>query len=341
MSRHHRHRRRLSAPAIFGILVGVVALYAAVLFGINAIGSRIERGDAQEPVGSLDRRFDAQTLQLTAQGRTWDYRSGELTNLLFIGVDWDDERLASADTRYEGQADFLLLLSLDGERKVVSSVQIDRDTLADIRVYGAFGDYAGTRRTQICLAYAFGATPEEGCENTVWAVSRLLGGIPIDGYLAMDMDGIVALNDALGGVTVTLEDDFSHLDPEMTAGATLTLEGAQAEYYVRGRMGVGEGTNQSRMRRQSAFMDAAAQRLVDCMNEDLNYVAELLDALEPYVTTDVDRGWLIDRAYATRNYAREEIRQIAGRHDVGADGFVQFTADADALNALLVELFFA
>ncbi len=33
--------------------------------------------------------------------------------------------------------------------------------------------------------------------------------------MAMDMDGISVLNDSVGGVTVTLEDDFSSLDPAM------------------------------------------------------------------------------------------------------------------------------
>ena len=300
----------------------------------------MERRDAAEPVGSLEGRFDSQELTIEAQGGTWTYRGNDLTNLLFIGVDWDDQRRASADSRYEGQADFLLLVSLDRANRTISSIQIDRDTLADVRVYGAFGDYAGTRRTQICLAYAFGDTAQSGCENVVWAVSRLMGGVPIDGYLAMDMDGIVALNEALGGVTVTLEDDFSSVDPQMVPGATVTLQGAQAETFVRGRMGVGDGTNQSRMRRQRAFMEAAIGQFADGLSEDMNYASELLDALSDFLVTDKDRGWLINRAYESREYARSEIHQIAYTYIYCEDGFVEFSADADALASLLAETFF-
>lgn len=46
----------------------------------------------------------------------------------------------------------------------------------------------------------------------------------IDFYVAMNMDGISELNDLAGGVTVTLEDDFSSIDPAMTKGTTLTLQ---------------------------------------------------------------------------------------------------------------------
>ena len=47
----------------------------------------------------------------------------------------------------------------------------------------------------------------------------------IDFYVAMNMDGISELNDLAGGVTVTLEDDFSSIDPAMTKGTTLPLHG--------------------------------------------------------------------------------------------------------------------
>lgn len=69
----------------------------------------------------------------------------------------------------------------------------------------------------------------------------------------MNMDGISELNDLAGGVTVTLEDDFSSIDPAMAKGTTLTLHGDQAETFVRSRMTVGDGTNASRMERQEAF----------------------------------------------------------------------------------------
>ena len=83
-----------------------------------------------------------------------------------------------------GRADFLLLLTFDKKNRTISTLQIDRDTMTDIRVYGPFGDYTGIRETQICLSHAYGATAVENCENTVWAASRLLGNIPVDGYLA-------------------------------------------------------------------------------------------------------------------------------------------------------------
>lgn len=340
MRQNHRHRRkRLSRTAIAAVLVCTALLYAGLLLGVQTIGNRLEQRDAVESIGSLEGRFASEALTMQYGGRTWTYRGRELTNLLLIGVDWEESE-NTVSRRYAGQADFLFLITIDRENKIVSTLQLDRDTMADIRVYGPFGDYTGIQKTQICLSHAYGKSDAQNCENTVWAVSRLLGGIPIDGYITLDMSGITALNDALGGVTVTLKEDFSALDPEMTKGATLTLRGMQAEIFVRSRMDVGDGTNVSRMQRQHTFIRSAEELLVQRMNEDMNYAGTLYDTLAGHMTTNIERGWLINKAYECRDYRRPETKMLAGGHCIGADGFMEFHADEDALNALLTEMCF-
>ena len=340
MRQNHRHRRkRLSRTAIAAVLVCTALLYAGLLLGVQTIGNRLEQRDAVESIGSLEGRFASEALTMQYGGRTWTYRGRELTNLLLIGVDWEESE-NTVSRRYAGQADFLFLITIDRENKIVSTLQLDRDTMADIRVYGPFGDYTGIQKTQICLSHAYGKSDAQNCENTVWAVSRLLGGIPIDGYITLDMSGITALNDALGGVTVTLKEDFSALDPEMTKGATLTLRGMQAEIFVRSRMDVGDGTNVSRMQRQHTFIRSAEELLVQRMNEDMNYAGTLYDTLAGHTTTNIERGWLINKAYECRDYRRPETKMLAGSHCIGTDGFMEFHADEDALNALLTEMCF-
>ena len=339
-STHHRQgKRRLTGTAVVALLVVVVLAYAGILLGVRAVGNRIEGEGAQEPVGSLEGRFADDNVEMQYSGRTWSYRKRDLTNLLLIGVDWADSETAASE-RYAGQADFLLLMTIDRRNKTVSALQLDRDTITDIRIFGTFGDFTGIRATQLCLSHAYGKTAEDNCENTGWAVSRLLAGIPIDGYLALDMGGIAVLNDALGGVTVTLDEDFSSLDPQMTKGATLRLQGDQAEKFVRGRRDVGDGTNAARMRRQRAFIDAAQELLLEQMNEDINSIGRLYDALEEHLTTNLQRGWLVNKAYECREYSWQDTKTPVGSHVVGADGFMEFHVDADALDALLAENFF-
>ena len=121
------------------------------------------------------------------------------------------------------------LIVIDSKNKTVRQLKIDRDTMAEVTVLGMLGNPVGTTQMQISLAHGFGDGKEESCGYARDAVSRLLQGENIDFYLAMSLDGISVLNDLAGGVTVTLEDDFSAIDPAMTKGTTLTLQGEQAD----------------------------------------------------------------------------------------------------------------
>ena len=135
------------------LLVAVALAYAGILLGVRAVGNRFEGGEAAEPVGSLEGRFADDNVEMQYAGRTWSYRRRDLTNLLLIGVDWADGE-AAASERYAGQADFLLLLTIDRGNRTVSALQLDRDTIADVRILGPFGDFTGIRATQICLSHA-------------------------------------------------------------------------------------------------------------------------------------------------------------------------------------------
>ena len=143
---------------------------------------------------------------------------------------------------------------------------------------------------QISLAHGFGDGKAESCGYARDAVSRLLQGENIDFYLAMSLDGISALNDLAGGVTVTLEDDFSAADPAMTRGTTLTLHGDQAEIFVRRRMDIGEGTNEARMVRQEEYLAQLSAQLESRVRQDQQFTAQVYDALQPYLVTDLAKS---------------------------------------------------
>lgn len=341
MRHHSRHRKKHSRRRTLIIGVMLLVLYVLILLAIHIVGNKLEHKNIPaEPVGSLAGRFEEDVLTYHYMNETWKYRKNDITNILMIGIDWAEIDQEQKSFRYKGQADFLQLVSIDKGRKSISTIHIDRDTLTPIQIYGPFGDYAGARETQVCLSHAYGSTEQQACENVVWAVSRLLGGIPIKGYIVMDIGGIAAVTDALGGVTVTLEDDFTHLDPAMVQGETLTLDGKQAERYVRSRLGVGAGTNVSRMQRQKSFAEAANLRMVDGMKSDMNYIGSVLDKISGHISTNLSRGFLINTAYSSRDYERTGIHSIFGIHEMDEVGFMGFTPDQDSLGELMTSFFF-
>ena len=66
----------------------------------------------------------------------------------------------------------------------------------------------------------------------------------------------------------------------------------------------------------------------------------LLDALSPFLITDMSRGRLINAAWAAKDYVQPAPLSIAGVHQIGSDGFMQFYADEDSLRRAVLELFY-
>ena len=222
----------------------------------------------------------------------------------------------------------------------MQQLQIDRDTITPVTVLGLLGDRYEPVTEQICLGYAFGDGRETSCEVTVEAVENLLGGQEIDQYLAMGLDGISTLNDLAGGVTVTLEDDFSAIDPAMTKGATLTLQGEQAETYVRSRRSIGVGTNEARMARQESYIRQLSVQLDEKLQKDQNFAVDAYDALQPYLTTSMAKGQLVNEAWAAKDYTRLDTIKPDGTYQVGEDGFMEFYPEAASLQQAVLQLFY-
>ena len=335
MSRSGRSGRRRSKRQV-AVLAAVLAVISiAVLAGVYFLGEWLENRSYQEQRQQMSEHFgELPTMEYA--GQTY-VRRPEVETVLLLGVDQhlDDDTWGF---QRGGQSDFLLLLALDHQNRTIHQLQIDRDTMTDVTVLSLLGDQKSTRTLQICLSYAYGGTNEERCKNTVAAVENLLGGQRIDLYTAVKLDGIGALNRALGGITVTLPEDYTDLDPMMAKGATLTLTDAQAEHLVRARMYVGDGTNASRMLRQRVFLKAATEQLLVKLRESADFAGTLFDALEEISSyTNFNRGRLINEVNRAYHYDILPAEMFTGEYKIGRGGFMEFYADEDSIAAWVAQ----
>jgi len=270
------------------------------------------------------------------------YPKTGLTTVLFMGIDRTfDENEEITSARNGGQADFLALFILDADNNTIKRLQIDRDTMTKITVLGVFGNKTGSKTLQICLSHGYGDGQEQSCELTVEAVKQLLFGIQINEYIAVDLDGIGAINDVLGGVSVPIENDFSFYDVTMVPGTVMKLTAQQAEYYVRKRANIGEETNESRMLRQSIYIKNGANQARALMQADKNYADSFFNAIEPYITTSMNKGRMINLINSIIDYNYDfDPLIIQGEYTSGVDNFVEFYAEEDALYQLVLSTFY-
>lgn len=332
-----RRRPRLRKRDILVITAAVLAVLAGLYLGAQWLE---DKGANPETRGDYRLRYEDK--QLTINGHTYRQRTN-LTTILFMGIDQsDDAASVPAYLKYlsGGQADFLRLMVIDPLEKTIAQIEIDRDTMTPITVLGTVGAKLGYRTMQICLSHSFGDGQEESCGYTVEAVANLLYNVPVKYYAAMNLDGISVINDMLGGVTVTLEDDFSLIDPAMTKGTTLTLVGDQAETFVRGRRSVGVGTNEARMVRQQQYISQMLELLNDRVHSSSEFIGSLFDELSPYLCTNMNRAQMINEAWTAKDYTRIPVTSIQGVHQVGTDGYMQFLPDEASLEQVLLDVFY-
>ena len=264
----------------------------------------------------------------------------DIESILIIGLDKYEDAIVDTDGyRNDQQADFLLLLLVDRAEKKCQMLHINRDTMSQVPVLGITGNVAGTQFEQLALAHTYGTGNEDSCRNTVRAISTFLHETPIDHYLSVTMDAVQVLNDDVGGVTVTVTDDFSRVDKTLVKGETVTLKGSQALTYVRARAGMEEQTNLNRMARQRQYMSALQEKLSEKVRADSGFSLKTAMDLSGYMISDCSVNHLAEVANCVAEYETAEILTIEGEAKQGKE-FMEFYAEDEALQTMILDLFY-
>lgn len=262
----------------------------------------------------------------------------DITVMLVMGIDQFGPVQDSGSYRNTGSADMVMLLIFDEVSEELNILYLNRDTMLQIPVLGLGGKQAGTTFAQLALAHTYGSGLEDSCENVKNTLMQNMHGLHIDYYLAMNMDAIPILNDAVGGVTVTVKDDFSKINPSITMGE-LTLRGDQVIDYVRTRKDVGDQKNVTRMQRQREYVDAFLEALYESKENDPQFLVSTYEQVTPYIVTDCTANNLSSMLDRYTDYAINEAVTPEGENLI-IDGYYQFHADEENMDALILELFY-
>ena len=341
-SRNTRRRRALSVPLVICLVIvciGIsVFLWVAYQLNRGKNNMLVNYGDAEITMPSDD------------NGRTVRYNgkvyrlNPNLATILFMGID-RDEMESYEEYGYGGQADVIMLIVEDVETGKVNILNISRDTYAEFMQYTVSGNEAGYTKKQICLSYAYGDGREKSCENTKKAVQNLLYGMPISRYVAIDMEGVVEANEAIGGVDLeSLEDLELSSGKKVKAGERITLHGEDVNKYLRSRKHDIEGNNR-RIERGKQYASRFASIAVKKARANITIIPSLYRTVRPYIVSDLEFGDLIYLARLYMNYGVEfafknltgEMGWMKNQYDVD---IAVFYPDDENLFETVLELFY-
>ena len=266
-------------------------------------------------------------------------KNEDVESFLILGLDKFEDAINNDSYNNDQRADFLMLLVFDNSEKKFTAVHLNRDTMVNMNVLGVAGQKIGTVNKQLALAHTYGNGRDVSCRNTADAVSELLIGVKVNHYLSITMDAVPILNDLLGGVEVTVLDDFSGIDDTLIKGETVTLHGDHALPYVRERYGLEDSSNSTRMVRQRQYMTAVYDKAMLEIENDDNFVIEASSKLADYIVSDRSVNQLQEIAKKLSQYKFTEIETLEGE-SVIKDGLMEFRPDADSIDKIVFELFY-
>lgn len=317
-----------------------VILLLIVVFGMISGVKIWEKNYYTDAPADEDESIYENTVGVIRYNNEWYTLNENLETVLFIGIDKENVKIDERDFINNQQADFLMLAIIDNENKTVSALQINRDTIADVDVYGLGNAVVDTKKMQIALAHTYGSGGNDSCINTVNAVQNLLFGINIDHYVSLTMDAIQVLNDSVGGVTVHIDDDFSSVDKTLVQGTDVLLKGEHAVNFIRSRGNMKDSTNINRMNRQRVYLTSLYKKVSEMVKSDnteqiYKSVANISDKMvTDYTVNQID---LAVNKYA--EYTFTTFDTIEGV-SVKGDEFMEFHADDEKLKDYVTGKFY-
>lgn len=208
----------------------------------------------------------------------------EAVNILVLGSDsrsGEENEALGGGSSTGARSDTAMVVHIDAGRTAATVVSIPRDTLVTRPScpLESGGSTAVSYGSMFNSAYALG--------GPVCAVKTVesITDVRMDHYIEIDFSGFAKLVNALGGVTVTTDEDITDDDSHLRLKAgTHHLNGKQALALARTRHGIGDGSDLGRIGLQ--------QKLVKALLEQISTTNLLTSPAKLYSVADAITGSL-------------------------------------------------
>ncbi|WUT08340.1 LCP family protein [Streptomyces sp. NBC_00704] len=267
-----------------------VALAAALVAGLGTaawaywrLDGNIESVDIDNALGD-DRPAKAVATPTPSGSASASPAPTGAVNILVLGSDsrsGEENRELGGGDSTGARSDTAMVVHVDAGRTTATVVSIPRDTL----VTRPACPLPGGGSTSVAYGAMFNTAYAVGGPVCAVKTVESLTGVRMDHYVEVDFSGFAELVDALGGVTVTTDEDIDDEDSHLRLAAGVHhLDGARALALARTRHGIGDGSDLGRIGLQ--------QKLVKALLERITAAGLLTDPVRLYAVADAATGSL-------------------------------------------------
>lgn len=325
--------------SILMVIVFIGISGSTTLFVLRAKGGKSLKVEVKQE--KADESGSDKGFFIVHNGKEYRYRE-DIINILCIGVDKEismEEKEAEAGRL--GLADVIVLVSIDTEKDTLKMFAISRDTMTDVQMAHRDGALAEKKEMQLTYQYAYGADTAQSGKLMMDTVSELMYRLPVQKYCAINFQALPVLNDAVGGVDITLAEDMTWWRDGYIAGTPLHLDGQTALEYLRERTGEDGGSNQGRMRRQKEYVMAYLEKAKNVIASDLSIPVTVYQQLQEHMSTNVtlDEVTYLVSELLNISVNADELQSLPGESRVG-EKHEEFYVDRDALKEMIIQNFY-
>ena len=327
-----RYSKRIRIGTV--LLVLLVAVFLYFLFALKVVEEPMEEKENIEVMSNRSKENI-----ITYDGKQYQYNE-HLSNFLFLGIDSREKVNTTQGQANAGQSDALFVLSWDRVKHSLTVISIPRDTMTQIEIFDVNGNSLGMSNDHISLAYAFGDGGRKSCELAKTAVSNLLYQVPIQGYCALNLDGLPLLAKAVDGIPIIVPDDsLEQIDSEFQEGEKVILNENNIETFVRYRDITQSQSAITRLNRQKVFLDAYESRAIETFNENPGFISDLYIDLQNYMVTNMGTDQFVKIMEDASSGSEKESFTIPGE---GIEGkvFDEYQVNDEKLYEMILQVFY-
>ena len=331
---------------IIFFIIALISLLLILFFLIRYKGEKsLQKSLSEEKTEDVkENNVEWEEFQNTLEynGKTYQYRKN-IINILCIGVDKEEVMSERDDDGGSvGQSDAVLLVSLDLDKSDIRIFAIPRDTMVNIVACDENGNEMGAFKGQLALQYAYADGQEKSCKLVAQQVLDIFKNqIQLNGYVAMNLSCISAVNDAVGGVTVWMDDDYTLYNPKFEKGVTVHLQGEEAQEYVQGRDIRVSGSALTRIGRQKQYLTAFIEQMKKALKKNPVLTVTLMKELSDNMITDIsaDEVVYLTTEVLNCNFDEKNMQNLKGEIQMGNE-YEEYYLDETALQQTILDYFY-
>ena len=177
----------------------------------------------------------------------------------------------------------------------------------------------------------------KSCELTADRVEELFPTLLIDAYVAININAIMEINDAVGGVEVVVDDAYTAFQMSVWQGTKVNLMGIDTMNYLRVRDCTETQSAYGRMDRIKTYINGFIPKAKEAIKSDPGMLVKLYRTLGENMVTDltIDSAVSVVNGIVELSFEDFNFHTLEGEVVISEEGYEEFYPNEQKIKEII------